>query len=112
MADAYYEPGVFTTFTAFEFSGVHRATGGWLHRNVFFRGPDIPPWGGGGRHAAAFAGTALGVDGRGVHRRLRREIAIPHNTNYGRGVVLAPNNADGTPFTAEILERRARAASR
>ena len=46
MADAYYEPGVFTTFTAFEYSAVHPTSGGWLHRNVFFRGEDVPPWGG------------------------------------------------------------------
>ena len=35
-------------------------------------------------------------------------IAIPHNTNYGMGIVLGPQNADGTPFTEEILRRRAR----
>ena len=107
MADAYYEPGVFTTFTAFEFSGVHRATGGWLHRNVFFRGDDIPPWGG----AAVTRQHSPERLWKWMEEACTNDcdvIAIPHNTNYGRGVVLAPNNADGTPFTAEILERRAR----
>ncbi len=107
MADAYYEPGVFTTFTAFEFTGSDRASGGWLHRNVFFRGPDIPPWGGASitlRHSPERLWEWMDESCTGDCD----VIAIPHNTNYGMGVVLAPNNADGTPFTAEILERRAR----
>ena len=108
MADAYYEPGVFTTFTAFEFTGSDRASGGWLHRNVFFRGDDIPPWGGGAsittRHSPERLWEWMDESCTGDCD----VIAIPHNTNYGMGVVLAPNNADGTPFTAEILERRAR----
>ena len=107
MADAYYEPGVFTTFTAFEFTGSDRATGGWLHRNVFFRGPDVPPWGGASitmRHSPERLWARMDEACTGACD----VIAIPHNTNYGMGVVLAPNNADGTPFTAEILERRAR----
>jgi hypothetical protein len=35
-------------------------------------------------------------------------LAIPHNTNFGWGVALDSKNSDGTPFTKEILERRAR----
>ena len=108
MADAYYEPGVFTTFTAFEFTGSDRATGGWLHRNVFFRGADIPPWGGGASIATRHSPERLWEWMDEACTGDCDVIAIPHNTNYGMGVVLAPNNADGTPFTAEILERRAR----
>ena len=108
MADAYYEPGRFTTFTAFEFTGNTGGPsgGGWLHRNVIFRGEEIPEWG----------GSAIGMQ----HRPERlwewleeactgdcQALAIPHNTNYGRGVILAPRNSDGTPFTEEILRRRA-----
>ena len=107
MADAYHEPGVFTTFTAFEYSAVHPASGGWLHRNVFFRGEDIPPWGGAAlnrRHSPERLWEWMDEACTGDCD----VIAIPHNTNYGLGVVLAPNNADGTPFTAESLERRAR----
>ena len=107
MADAYYEPGVFTTFTAFEYSAVHPASGGWLHRNVFFRGEDVPPWGGaalGWSHSPERLWEWMDEACTGDCD----VIAIPHNTNYGLGAVLAPNNSDGTPFTAEILERRAR----
>ena len=108
VADAYYEPGVFTTFTAFEFTGSDPATGGWLHRNIFFRGEDIPPWGGGASIATRHSPERLWEWMDAACTGDCDVIAIPHNTNYGRGVVLAPNNADGTPFTAEILERRIR----
>ena len=107
MADAWYEPGVFTTFTAFEYSAVHPASGGWLHRNVFFRGKDIPPWGGaafGWSHSPERLWEWMDEACTGDCD----VIAIPHNTNYGLGAVLGPNNSDGTPFTAEILERRIR----
>src|SRR5262245_63072279 len=104
-ADAFYQPGKFTTFTAFEWTGTMRRTMGWLHRNVFFLGPKIPEWGG------------SSVDMRQSPERLWewldhactgdcQVLAIPHNTNYGFGVVLAANNSDGTPFTTEILKRR------
>ena len=109
MADAYYEPGRFTTFTAFEFTGNAgglRGDGGWLHRNVIFRGEDVPEW----------HGSAIGM-GHSPERFWEwleeactaecEALAIPHNTNSGQGVALAPNNADGTPFTEEILRRRA-----
>ena len=108
VADDYYEPGVFTTFTAFEFTGSDPATGGWLHRNVFFRGEDIPPWGGGASITTRHSPERLWEWMDEACTGDCDVIAIPHNTNYGMGVVLAPNNADGTPFTAEILERRAR----
>ena len=108
VADDYYEPGVFTTFTAFEFTGSDPATGGWLHRNIFFRGEDIPPWGGGASIATRHSPERLWEWMDAACTGDCDVIAIPHNTNYGRGVVLAPNNADGTPFTAEILERRIR----
>ena len=108
VADAYYEPGVFTTFTAFEFTGSDPTTGGWLHRNIFFRGPDIPPWGGGASIATRHSPERLWEWMDEACTGDCDVIAIPHNTNYGMGVVLAPNNADGTPFTAEILERRIR----
>ena len=108
MADAYYEPGVFTTFTAFEFTAVQSASGGMLHRNVFFRGEDIPPWDNGTSVATRHTPERLWEWMDAACTGDCDVIAIPHNTNYGMGVALAPNNADGTPFTAEILDRRAR----
>lgn len=108
-ADAFYQPGRFTTFTAFEWTGQPRPPNGpWLHRNVIFRGGRIPEWGG------------SAIDMKHSPERLWewleractddcQVLAIPHNTNYGQGLILAPHNSDGTPFTKEILARRAKA---
>jgi hypothetical protein len=106
-ADAFYEPGKFTTFKAFEWTGTIPRTMGWLHRNVFFLGPNIPEWGG--------SSVDMKQQPERLWEWLERActapcevLAIPHNTNYGSGVILAPNNSDGTPFTPEILKRRAK----
>ena len=47
-ADAFYEPGRFTTFPAYEWTATPRVPGGavHLHRNVIFNGRDVPAWGG------------------------------------------------------------------
>ena len=106
-ADAFYEPGRFTTFPAYEFSARDIATQGNLHRNVIFEGKDIPPWGGSTiefRHSAERLWEWLEEACTGDCRVL----AIPHNSNQGMGVALAPRNTDGTPFTAATLTRRAR----
>jgi hypothetical protein len=107
-ADAFYQPGRFTTFTGFEWTGADRKTTGWLHRNVIFRGPQIPVWGG------------SAVDMKHSPERLWewleractgdcQAMAIPHNTNYGMGVALAPTNSDGTPLTRETAASRIKA---
>lgn len=109
MADAFYEPGRFTTFSAFEFTGSDSVTGGWLHRNVLFSGEQeqIPAWGG--------SAVAMQHSPERLWEWLDQAcvfpcdvLAIPHNTNYGGGVVLAPRNSDGTPFTQDILIKRIR----
>ena len=106
-ADAFYEPGTFTTFPAYEWTGQPPGVG-HLHRNVIFRGDAVPEWG----------GSAVEMQNR--PERLWewldsactgecQVLAIPHNTNWSRGVALAPRNSDGSPFTEEILTRRANA---
>lgn len=44
-ADAFYEPGRFTTFPGYEWSANPNGRG-HLHRNVIFRGDAVPEWGG------------------------------------------------------------------
>jgi hypothetical protein len=106
-ADAFYQPGKFTTFSAFEWTGTIPKTMGWLHRNVFFLGPNIPEWGG--------SSAEMKQSPERLWEWLERAcaapceaLAIPHNSNYGNGIMLAPNNSDGTPFTPEVLRRRAK----
>ena len=107
IADDFYEPGRFTTFTAFEFTASDRATGGWLHRNVFFRGEEIPEWGGASVTMAHSPERLWEWLDQACTGRCQA-LAIPHNTNYGMGVALASNDSDGSPFTEAILRRRAR----
>ena len=106
-ADAFYQPGTFTTFPAYEWTGTTLGLG-HLHRNVIFRGGVVPEWGG------------SAVEMKNEPERLWewlesactgecQVLAIPHNTNWGQGVVLAPRNSDGTRFTEQILTRRANA---
>ena len=104
-ADAFYQPGTFTTFAAYEWTGQPPSVG-HLHRNVIFRGQAIPEWG----------GSAVEMQNRperlwewleGACIGECQVLAIPHNTNWSQGVAMAPRNSDGTPFTTEILKRRA-----
>ena len=104
-ADAFYEPGRFTTFTAFEWSAMPPGAG-HMHRNVIFRGDQIPEWGGSAiemQHLPERLWEWLEAACTGDCQVL----AIPHNTNWSQGVAFAPRNTDGTPFTREGLVRRA-----
>jgi hypothetical protein len=106
-ADAFYQPGTFTTFPAYEFTA-QPAGIGHLHRVVIFRGEQVPEWGGGTAemgHKPERLWEWLDVACTGKCEVL----AIPHNTNWSQGVAFAPRNSDGTPFTEEILTQRAAA---
>lgn len=103
-ADDYYEPGVFTTFKAFEFSPT-LAEGGMLHRNVIFRGTSVPR----GVFSAqdGFAEDLL----RWIEANCREDcqaLSIPHNSNFSRGMMFGDVNSDGTPLTRENAELRSR----
>lgn len=102
-ADAFYEPGRFTTFPGYEFTA--NVNDAHLHRVVIFRGEQIPDWG----------GSAVEMENRPERLWEWLEsactlpcqvIAIPHNTNWSDGISLATQNSDGSPFTKEILARR------
>ncbi len=106
IADQFYEPGKFTTLVGFEWSGTFGRYG-MLHRNVIFRGAQVPDT------------IETAIDLNNSPERLWewleksctgdcQALAIPHNTNYGWGLALASTNSDGSPFTAQILNRRAR----
>ena len=79
-ADAFYQPGTFTTFTAYEWTGQPPGVG-HLHRNVIFRGSAVPEWG----------GSAVEMQNRPERLWEWLESActgecqvlvIPHNTNW------------------------------
>jgi hypothetical protein len=105
-ADEFYEPGRFTTFAGYEWSAGFKRVG-MLHRNVIFRGGQVPQ--------AVYSAVDLNNSPERLWKWLEQActgecqvISIPHNTNFGWGIALASNNSDGTPFTTEGLTRRAK----
>jgi hypothetical protein len=105
-ADEFYEPGKFTTFAGYEWTAGFKRLG-MLHRNVIFRGGSVPQ--------SVYSSADLNNSPERLWTWLEKActgdcqvLSIPHNTNWGWGVVLASNNSDGTPFTAEGLARRAK----
>jgi Protein of unknown function (DUF3604) len=105
-ADEFYQPGKFTTFSAFEWTAGFKRFG-MLHRNVIFRGGHLPD--------QIFSAVEFNNTPERLWDWLQRDctgdcqvISIPHNTNYGWGIALAAKNSDGTPFTTEGLRQRAK----
>ena len=104
-ADSYNEPGVFTTFIAYEWSSPARDNG-HLHRNVIYgtsRVPDRP------------FSAADSQKPRELWRALDAQraagmpvIAIPHNPNLSNGETFDVVDRDGNPFDADYVERRRR----
>lgn len=110
-AERHNEPGVFTTFSAYEYTSVtvneERATfgGGNLHRNVFFKG--AAP----GRAFSTLDSTNPEDlwDWMDEQRDLGFEaIAIPHNSNVSDGQMFKLETYDGRPLSAEYAEQRMR----
>ncbi len=104
IANAAYEPGVFTTFIGFEYSPT-LDQGGMLHRNVIFRGGEVP--------ATVF--TAYDGVAEDLLRWLDAScvgecsaVVIPHNSNFSWGLMFGDRNSDGTPLSRENLALRAR----
>jgi hypothetical protein len=119
-AARYYKPGKFTTLIAYEYSAnipgtVIGTSGkdnpranvpGMLHRNVIFRTDHVPD-----TVFSAYEGS-----GEELMKWLEekctgacRALTIPHNSNYSWGRFFwEGKNTDGSPWTRDILDRRAR----
>ncbi|WP_425090848.1 DUF3604 domain-containing protein [Tropicimonas sp. S265A] len=110
-AEEFNDPGVFTTFIAFEWTSL--VTGNNLHRNVIFRdGPErasqvvpyttTPPFGSPNpRDLWAWMENYEAITGGDV-------TAIPHNGNLSNGMMfpLVDDFADGAPLDAAYAEAR------
>lgn len=104
-ANAFDDPGTFTTLIGYEFSSL-LSNFGMLHRNVIFRGTDVTP------HAISSNDVVNQAD---FFKQLDEAceapcevLTIPHNTNFSWGKAFARTDEDGTVYTAADLERRAR----
>jgi len=101
-AAEHYEPGVFTTFNAYEWTS---APGGAnLHRNVIFRGDRVPA---APRSAIDIPseeelwGWLQNQAGQGV-----RAMALPHNSNASKGRMFPAVDSAGTPIDEDYARLR------
>jgi len=102
------DPGRFTALVGYEYSPVildatHTSK---VHRNVIFRTENVPD------HVfSSYDGSAEDMHGW-LEKECKepcRALTIPHNTNASSSQIFWDGrNSDGSPWTKEILERRAR----
>ena len=105
LADRHNEPGVFTTFAAYEYSPVLEGAGKH-HRNVIFNGDDLP------EHAI----SAQDVDNalelwRGLEKACTGDcdfLTIPHNMNKGWGLFYSRHTWDGGTYDEDDWQLRKR----
>ena len=98
----HYEPGVFTTLAAFEWSGAPK--GGNLHRNVFFRDMVLP------ERPVGYAeyNREEGLWGWMAEQEKKgsRLFAIPHNSNASKGMMFNQNDSTGKLIDLEYAQTR------
>ena len=104
-ADRNNEPGVFTTFAAYEFSPV-LADGGKHHRNVIFNGSELPA------HAISSFDVGNAIElWRGLEETCTGDcdfLTIPHNMNKGWGLFYSRHTWDGETYEPEDFRLRMR----
>lgn len=104
LADRYYEPGVFTTLVGYEWTS--SPGGNNLHRNVIFRGTDVPD--------LPFSSLDSNKPEE-LWRWLDKArdsgsdvLAIPHNSNLSDGLMFSRRDSWGKPLNADYAETRMR----
>lgn len=104
-ANAFDDPGTFSTLIGYEFSSLLENFG-MLHRNVIFRGTNVTP------HAISSNDVVNQAD---FFAQLDTAcqapcevLTIPHNTNFSWGKAFARTDEDGYTYTEGDIERRAR----
>ena len=105
VANAFDDPGTFTALIGYEFSSLLENFG-MLHRNVIFRGTEVTP------HAISSNDVINQAD---FFAQLDAActgpcevLTIPHNSNFSWGRAFSRTDEDGTPYTTDDIERRAR----
>ncbi len=104
-ANAFDDPGTFSTLIGYEFSSLLENFG-MLHRNVVFRGTDVTSHAISSNDVVNQADFFAQLDEACVEPC--EVLTIPHNTNFSWGKAFARTDEDGYAYTAEDIERRAR----
>jgi hypothetical protein len=105
IADEFYQPGEFTTFRAYEYTG-NLPRGGMLHRNVIFAGDTVPD-----EALSAFDLASARELWSWLEQACTGDcdvITIPHNSNLAWGYTFATRNVDGSDWSDEDYRRRQR----
>lgn len=102
-AEQQYEPGVFSTLIAFEWTFVRN--GGNLHRNILFRDgavPELPL----GRYDLKTE-EKLWAWLAQQEKKGMQSVAVPHNSNASKGLMFSETNSEGAPIDKSYAELRA-----
>lgn len=104
IAEEFYEPGVFTTLVAYEWTSIPNSQN--MHRNVIFRGIDVPelPFSAFDSDKAEDLWAWLDkarAEGSDV-------LAIPHNSNVSDGMMFRKVDSYGNELNAEYAANRMR----
>jgi hypothetical protein len=101
-AEEHNDPGDFTTFVAFEWSGAPQ--GGNLHRNVIYRDARLPEapisYIDVNREDGLWDWMAV-QEAEGI-----KALAIPHNSNASKGMMFPSTNVAGDPIDLEYARTR------
>ena len=101
-AKEHYEAGVFTTLVGYEYSSVVR--GGNLHRNIIFRDMVLPT-----QPFSAIESTDETKLWEWMEKQEKKGstlLAIPHNSNAGKGLMFPKTYPDGRAFDERYLYLR------
>jgi len=101
-AETHNDPGNFTAFVAFEWSGA--PNGGNLHRNVIYRDalvPEMPM-----SYIDINREDGLWEWMREKEKLGMKALAIPHNSNASKGMMFPDMKANGDPIDLEYAQTR------
>ena len=101
-AERHNEPGVFTTFIAYEWSAAPK--GGNLHRNILFRDhkvPDAPMSYIDLNREEGLWNWLAELEKQGI-----KGIAIPHNSNASKGMMFPDADSGGDPIDLDYARKR------
>jgi hypothetical protein len=101
-AAQYNEPGVFTTFNAFEWSAA--PGGGNLHRNVIFRGAKVPDVPVGAADIPVEEGLWQWLQAQ--DQQGARALALPHNSNASKGRMFPATDHSDKPIDRDYAQLR------
>ena len=110
VAEKHNDPGTFTTFAGYEWSGSKASGRSGLHRNVVYRdGPALT-----GQTLPFSTFDSKNPEDLWAHLADYEErlggnvISIPHNSNLSGGHMFSPSDYEGRPLTPSYARTRAR----